>query len=517
MKIFKIMGWSSALCLSLITLQAQETNEVGQLKKQLQQMQDSFEKVTRAQQQQIEALTKKLDEFTKTQSAPSIAAPKTEEQKKLEAQLAAELSKDSATNSALTESALKKPWSASDPIRVLGSGSSYLNVSLDGLFAAGGSTATDIPSLQLGGHDPNQRGFTVQNVEAVFEGFVDPYFRGQANIVYQIDAEGASAVELEEAYAESLSLPGNLQLKAGQYFTEFGRLNPTHPHAWSFVDLPLVSGRFLGGDGLRNPGARLSWLMPTPFYSELFLSVQNSHGETAESFRNEHEGEPFLGRVNNVGRVKSFGDLLFTPRYATSFDLSDTQTLLLGASGAFGPNASGVDTDTQIFGVDLFWKWKPANHHGGFPFVSWQTEAMLRKYQAGAFSNIGDDTDSNGAIDNGEADLFGDGLIHNAPRETLTDYGFYSQLAYGFRKGWVANLRGEYVTRSNAAEYEKLYGDDSDRLARWRISPNLTWYPSEFSKLRLQYNYDHWQFSDTEHSIWLQLEFLLGSHGAHKF
>jgi hypothetical protein len=130
---------------------------------------------------------------------------------------------------------------------------------------------------------------------------------------------------------------------------------------------------------------------------------------------------------------------------------------------------------------------------------------------------MGDDTDLSGAIDNGETDLFGDGLIHNTPRETLTDYGFYSQLAYGFRKGWVANLRGEYVARNEAADYEKLYGDDSDRLARWRISPNLTWYPSEFSKLRLQYNYDHRQSFGAEHSIWLQLEFLLGSHGAHKF
>jgi hypothetical protein len=45
----------------------------------------------------------------------------------------------------------------------------------------------------------------------------------------------------------------------------------------------------------------------------------------------------------------------------------------------------------------------------------------------------------------------------------------------------------------------------------------LTFYPSEFSKIRLQYNYDRGEFFGTEHSIWLQLEFLLGAHGAHKF
>ena len=49
------------------------------------------------------------------------------------------------------------------------------------------------------------------------------------------------------------------------------------------------------------------------------------------------------------------------------------------------------------------------------------------------------------------------------------------------------------------------------------VSPNLTWYPTEFSKLRLQYNYDYGQEFGSENSIWLQAEFLLGAHGAHKF
>ena len=265
MKVFRMIGWSSAFCLFAMTLQAQETSDIGQLKRQLQEMQENFEKVRREQQQQIEALTRKLDEITKSAPAPA-AAPKTEEQKKLEAQLAADLSRNSEAGLPPSDVDLKKRWSPSDPIRVFGSGSSYLNVSLNGLFAAGGSTSTDIPGLQLGGHDPNQRGFTVQNIEAVFEGYVDPYFRGQADLIYLIDADGESVVELEEAYAETTSLPGNLRLKAGQYFTEFGRHNPTHPHAWNFVDQPLVNGRFFGGDGLRNPGARVSWLMPTPFY-----------------------------------------------------------------------------------------------------------------------------------------------------------------------------------------------------------------------------------------------------------
>ena len=60
-------------------------------------------------------------------------------------------------------------------------------------------------------------------------------------------------------------------------------------------------------------------------------------------------------------------------------------------------------------------------------------------------------------------------------------------------------------------------GADVSRAMRWRISPNLTWYPSEFSKIRLQYNYDDRDLVGVDHSVWLQFEFLLGAHAAHKF
>ena len=49
------------------------------------------------------------------------------------------------------------------------------------------------------------------------------------------------------------------------------------------------------------------------------------------------------------------------------------------------------------------------------------------------------------------------------------------------------------------------------------MSPNLTWYPTEFSKFRIQYNYDHRDTIGSDHSLWFQLEFLLGAHAAHKF
>ena len=499
-------------CLGAGALQAQQTNEVDALKRQLQDATEKFDRSLQEHRRIIDDLNRRLE------------------------QVQAEQGRSAATNvtSEATTPAppLATPGRPTDPIRLFGDKRAYMNISFDGLFAAGSSTASDIEELQFGGHDPKQRGFTVQNLEVTFDGAVDPYFRGQANIIFQVDSEGESLLEVEEAFLQTVVLPGNLQVKAGQYFTEFGRLNPVHPHAWAFVDQPLVNGRFLGPDGLRNPGARLSWLMPTPFYAELSLSVQNSHGETATSFRSagghahgggEEEGEevPFAFRhPDNDRGLKHVDDLLFAPRYTISFDVTDAQTLLLGASAALGPNSrggdGGGDTDTQISGLDFTWKWKPARHSAGFPFVMWQTEAMWRKYDVGAFDWA--DEDEGQIIDAGT----GDPAV--LPGETLNDYGFYTQLLYGFRPRWVAGLRFDYV-RGERGDYERLnltrdgepLGRDLERAERWRLSPNLTWFPSEFSKLRLQYNYDDRKGIGEDHSVWLQFEFILGAHAAHKF
>jgi hypothetical protein len=55
-----------------------------------------------------------------------------------------------------------------------------------------------------------------------------------------------------------------------------------------------------------------------------------------------------------------------------------------------------------------------------------------------------------------------------------------------------------------------------DHRNRW--SAALTWYTSEFAKLRLQFNVDDSAaLGRREQSVWLQLEFNLGTHVAHKF
>ncbi|HWQ90611.1 MAG TPA: hypothetical protein VN673_02985, partial [Clostridia bacterium] len=145
------MKWSGLMLLLLLgagvcPVPAQGTNELEQLRGQLLRMQEDFERVQREQREQIEQLRRKLEllergsqgvvaEATVSESAVPAPSPDT--------------------------NAPAVAWSPASPIQ-LKSGRAYMDIGLSGTFAAGSSTADDITDLQLGGHDPNQRGFTVQ-------------------------------------------------------------------------------------------------------------------------------------------------------------------------------------------------------------------------------------------------------------------------------------------------------------------------------------------------------------------
>lgn len=367
-------------------------------------------------------------------------------------------------------------------------------ISLNGLFAVGGSTAAEesIPMLQGGGHDPQHNGFNVQNIELSLTSAVDPYLNGEAHFVFH-----PAGVEIEELFFTTSSLPAGLQLKGGSYLTEFGRLNHRHPHTWHFVDQPVIYSRLIGGEGLRNPGLRLSWLPSLPFYSEFYLGVQNSEGETAVSFIGADEDEEehghahglrdddpeHLPRVNTS--ISDLSDLIYAFRWLNSVDVSQTITTNIGVSLLTGPNATSETAITRIGGVDLLLKWKPLSTERGFPFVQLQGEWLWRDYEVAEFFHEEDNE-----------------LV---PAQTLTDSGFYGQIAWGFQPGWVVGMRAEQAK-----------GDAFSQRSRY--SANLSWYPSEFSKFRLQYNYDDDdRLPDPAHTVWFQYEFMMGAHAAHTF
>jgi hypothetical protein len=372
------------------------------------------------------------------------------------------------------ESALSTPTTGQTGA---GSATSAMNpdLSLDGLFGLA-QFSRDNPIVFDGGHDPKFTGFNLQQVELTLGSNVDPYFRADANLV--LTTEG---IEIEEAYATTLSLPWNLQAKGGQFFTAFGRNNPVHPHAWDFANKPLVLGRYFGGDGLRGTGAQLSWLAPLPWYAEVIASLQNSTGGNAISFNPSSKTTPTSQRT--------LGDGLTLLRLNNFFELTESLSLNVGASYAQGPNAQGAGNRTRILGGDVFFKFRKIE---ALSAITLQVEALQRTY------------DSAGG--------------------QLKDWGWYAQSDYRLPEGyerWHVGLRYDFVGPKNVPVNTTIAlpdGTDQDTSTRFRISPVVTFYPSEFSKLRLQYDYDKPQsFDSAQHVAILQLEFAIGAHGAHKF
>jgi hypothetical protein len=414
-------------------------------------------------------------------------------------------------------------------------GAKLIDVSLDVLYQTGGSTATEeqLPDLQGGGHDPKKRGFTLPQAELSFAGAVDPYFNAEMHLVTLIDEHGETGVELEEAFLTTQAMPLNLQVKAGHFLTEFGRINPTHPHAWNWLDQPIVNTRMFGEDGMRAPGFRISWLTPAPWFSQLLFGVQNANGGTMRSFLG-NEGAPadvLPAGVDGYGiggqpvgprSVKGMRDLVYLARSDNSVDLTDTMSTKFGFSAAHGPNNTGPRGESWIYGLDFLLKWRPEDWPRTGRFLTLEAEAMRRHFTADRRElrfAPGLDTDGDGLPDVFQL---------TAPRRTLHDWGFYTQALYGFQRNWAIGLRLEYA----AGEEDDLAVDtatgrvelasrsqDPFRDNRFRVSPMVQWRLSEFSRVRFQYNYDRADhLPDHEaHSFWVGLEFLIGAHPAHKY
>lgn len=332
------------------------------------------------------------------------------------------------------------------------------------LNVAAAAFSTDEP-LQVGAHDPNKTGFVLQQLELFASSAVDPFFMMQTNIVFS-----QFGVEVEEAFATTHALPGSLQVRAGQFLTRFGRQNPTHLHAWGFLDQPLVLGKFFGAEGSRGLGAELSWLLPLPWFVEVIGSATDSAGECcARSF--------YGGR--DLG-VSSPLDLLATGAVKQFFELSGDWSLMLGLSTQSGPNPTGQGNRSGIYGVDLLVRYRPLDDPDRSS-LSLQIEALVRTRQV--------------------------------PGDVLVDEGGYAQLLVDLDPSWQLGGRVELVTG--------LLGDPLDpeqTEARQRVSAQITYRPSHFSKLRLQGSMDApgWLPEPTL-AVMLGFEVLIGAHGAHSY
>jgi hypothetical protein len=349
-----------------------------------------------------------------------------------------------------------------------------MNPDMSLILDVAGALFSTPTNIQTGGHDPRVMGFNLQQLELHVASNVDPFFRFEANIVF-----AQFGVEVEEAYATTLALPYRLQARAGQFLTRFGRMNPTHPHSWSFADQPLVLGKFFGSEGNRGLGAELSWLAPLPWYVELVGSTTGAAGECcARSY--------FGGR--DLG-VRSPLDVLATVAVKQFFPMGEDFSAFFGVSAQSGPNPNGRMSRTEIFGTDLYLRYRPVDSPGRTS-LAFQSEALVRRRQV--------------------------------PGDVLSDAGLYAQVVAQFMLQWELALRIDAVTG--------VLDDPLDPEwtgLRTRSSVQATYYPSHFSRIRLQAAYGtpgdglapvhETLITDPVWSCFVALEFLVGAHGSHDF
>jgi hypothetical protein len=331
-------------------------------------------------------------------------------------------------------------------------------------FAAAGFSE---PLEMNGDHDPHDNGFNLQALELAVAASVDPYFRFDSNIVFL-----QSGSEIEEAYGTTLALPYGLQIRAGKFLTRFGRFNPTHPHTWTFADQPLVIGRFFGPDGNRGVGMEVSELLPfLPWYAEVVVAAQDTRGVGLSFLQSNPDG--------SVPPVKQLGDLQYTGNINQFFPISDDVSLSWGISGMAGHNVPAQPSWTEILGTDIYLKYRPLTE-GSVTIVSLSAEAFLRRYQVGG--------------------------------GTAEDTGAFAQLFWRFALRWGAAVSAEYV---NSAHLDPFNIEGLQQ----RYKANVTFWPTEFSRLRLQYDVEPPgpNHGDVGHALFLAVEFAVGAHGAHKF
>jgi hypothetical protein len=309
-------------------------------------------------------------------------------------------------------------------------------------------------------------GIAVQEVEIGFQSAVDPYFA--ANIFLTIP--NLRGLEVEEAYAMTTSLPAGLQVKAGVFRSAAGRQNEQHLHVQDFSLRPLVNQAYLGSDGLRSPGAQLSWLLPLPFFLRLtgeILSVASGGGSTF--------GGSLRSQPSFLGNVKAFAPL------------GESWSLFLGGTAATGHAtpaglAEGADLTangprTLLAGGDIYLKYMPPNHVANYFALALQAEYFWRRAWADG---------ANGAV---------------------ADAGFYAQIVAQLARRWHMGARFDQLGVPASAIQPK--GD--------RISAMAMFTPSEFSRLRLQGQREKVDTGGPVYEVLLLLEFSIGAHGAHPF
>jgi len=333
---------------------------------------------------------------------------------------------------------------------------------------------------------PGDRSFNLGESELTIAANIDPYFSG----VLTASLSGTNEIQAEEAFVRTSALPAGFTAKGGRFFSGFGYLNEVHAHAWDFVDQPLVYQALFGGQYQQN-GVQVKWLAPTDLFVELGAEAGNgaSFPGTRRN-RNALNGTTLFAHLGgDVGDYASW-------RAGVSWMDNHAQDRSAGED----PLLDSFTGDSRTVGIDAVYKWAPSPRRQ----LKVQGEYLRRR-------------DS------------GDFIFDPADLAALTNYhdtqsGWYLQSVFQFAARWRLGARYDSLD-SGTARYRPLLVDPPpdfplEVAARHpdRLSLMLDWNPSEFSRLRAQYDFDNAR-DDGERDRILRLQYIygIGAHGAHKY
>jgi len=261
---------------------------------------------------------------------------------------------------------------------------------------------------------------------------------------------------VEEGYVEWVGLPGGLGLKLGRFFQQFGQLNRWHSHALPFQNRSLPHQAFIGEEQLAQTGASIHWLLP-------FGGGVGTYDATVEVTTSDNANLfGASGRPSMLGTLNGFWQL----SEATDLDLA-----LSWVNGSYEDDTSLLDRN--LFGAEMSFTWRP-------PQSSLYRGVNVR---AGA--------------------MVLDGLLPAQSGVTSSDRakGFWTMAEVRLGRSWLAG--GRYDWTENPLDT----GDTA-----WQAGPTLTWWQSEYVRLRAEYDLLGQASLDRQGRFFLQVTLAMGPH-----
>jgi hypothetical protein len=360
-------------------------------------------------------------------------------------------------------------------------------------------------------HGGDEPGFNLKPTELFFSASVDPYFDAFVQAVILDDG----GVNLEEAYFTSRNLPAGLQLKGGKFLSGIGYHNEKHRHQWEFIEQNLPYQHLLGAHGLMDTGVQLTWTPATPFYTRFGVEALQGDQERLGQFAGEEtvHGLEDSGAITE-GALDGFKDPDDGPRLFTAFakvapNLGYSHELQAGLFGVYAADHQEIhgDNDTLpvhvingqswVVGTDWVYAYDAAHQYGKGDF----------KLQAEYLYSMKDLEVAYHASKPGAV----------GGKRDFTEDGFYVQGRYGFAANWRVGARYDMVGLTNRKETptSTTNWDSSSR-----VSANLTWTPSHFTRLQAQWSRADISTADgdeTANQYYLRYILSMGQHGAHDF